>query len=83
MGAMRKTRFAGKPERANLDHHRNGLHYEYPAYDGPGQFLAHNHGHRAQRGAQGKGSDVAHEDLGGVTVEPEKTQSRTPPWRRR
>ena len=69
--------FASEFERRHLHHHRQGLNHEHAAHDEENDFLAHDHRDYAQRGAQCQRADVAHEDLCGISVEPQKRQTRT------
>ncbi|MNZ28249.1 hypothetical protein D3C78_454750 [compost metagenome] len=68
---------AGQLEGGHLDHHRQGLHDEHTAHDEQDDFLTHDHGDGAQCGAQCQGTDVAHEHLGRIGVEPQKAQAGT------
>ncbi|KAI3478036.1 hypothetical protein L1887_60088 [Cichorium endivia] len=66
---------AGQLERRDLDDHRQGLHDEHATHDEQDDFLAHDHGDGAQRGTQCQGTDVAHEDLGRIGVEPQEAEA--------
>ena len=67
---------AGELERRHLDHHRQRLDDEHAAHDEQHDLLAHDHGDRAERGAERERADVAHEHLGRIGVEPEEAQAR-------
>ena len=74
---------AGQLERRHLQDHRNGFHHEHAAHDQEHQLLACDHRHHTQGRAQCEGSDVAHEHLGGISVEPQETRDRRRQWNRR
>src|SRR5690606_12330215 len=68
---------AGQLEGGDLDYHREGFHDEHLADDEQHDFLADNHRDGAQRRTQGQRTDVAHEHLRRVGVEPQETQAGT------
>jgi len=59
-----------------LQHHRHRLHYEHAAHDEQHDLLAHDDRDRAERRAKGQRTNVAHEYLGRVRVEPQEAQAR-------
>ena len=61
---------------ADLDDHRQRLEHEHAADDAEQQFLLDQNGDGAERGAERQRSDVAHEDLRRVRVEPEESERR-------
>ena len=67
---------AGELERGHLQHHRDGLEHEHAAHDEQHDFLAHDHGDGAERGADRERADVAHEHLRRIGVEPQKSEAR-------
>jgi hypothetical protein len=68
---------AGELEGGDLDDHREGFHHEEAADDREQDFLLGHHGGGRDRRAQRQRADVAHDHLGGMTVEPEKPQGRS------
>src|SRR6185503_5924810 len=67
--------FAGELEGGDLDDHRHPLEHEDAADDRQQQFLLDENGHGAERAAQGQRTDVAHENLGGITVVPKEAET--------
>ncbi len=66
--------FAGQLERGHLDHYRQGFHHEHAAHDEQHNFLPDDDRDRPKGGTKGQRSDIAHEDLRGIGVEPEKAE---------
>jgi hypothetical protein len=71
-----KDPFAVEAERSHLHDDREGLHDKDAADDEQHQFLLGNDGNRPQGAAEGEAADIAHKDLGGVSVEPEEAEPR-------
>ena len=71
-GAILKIRFFAQLVAAHLEHDRDRLKDEDAADEGQQQLLADDDGHGADGAAQGERTHVAHEDLSGVGVVPEK-----------
>ena len=59
----------------HLDHDRQGLGHEQAADDEHDELGLGEHRKAAERHAKGKGARVAHEDVGGKRVEPEKAHA--------
>src|SRR5690606_29122537 len=51
--------------------------YKNTAHDKQDDFMANNNGNHTQGRAQGQGSYIAHKNLCGIGVEPEKAQAST------
>src|SRR5262245_45226862 len=62
-------------EAGNLQDDREGFQDEDATDDDQQDLLADQQGHGAQGGADGQAADIAHEDLGGVAVEPQETHA--------
>ena len=60
-----------------LDDDREALHEEHAAEDGDEQFLADDDGTHGDDATDGEATRVAHEDLGGEGVVPQKTDEGT------
>ena len=63
-------------EPADLQHDRQRFRNKDAAHDGKHDFLAHDDGNRAQRGAKRQRAHIAHKDLRRVRVEPQEGQAR-------
>ena len=66
---------SGQLEGGHLDHDRQGLDDEDAADNGEQHLLTDDNGNGTKRAPQGKGADIAHEELGRVTVEPKKAEA--------
>ena len=69
--------FAGVLEIHHLHDNRKRLNHKDAAHDGEYDFLPDDDSNRAQRGAQCQGTDIAHEHLRRMGVEPQKCQACT------
>ena len=67
--------FAGQLEGSDLQYHRQCFDHEYTAHHQKHNFLSNNYSDRAKCCAESKRTDIAHEYLGGIRVEPEKSES--------
>src|SRR5258708_6269642 len=63
-------------EIASLNHHRAGLGHEYTSRDDQHEGLMNQDGDNSERSAKCQRTGVTHEYLSGMTIEPEKSQSR-------
>ena len=63
-------------EVGHLHHHGKRFRDEHAAHDEQHDFLPHDHGDGPKRATERKRADIAHEDLRGVRVVPEKCESR-------
>ena len=62
--------------RQDLEDHADCLGHEDPAHQEQENLLAQRNSQKSDRTAEGQGTRIAHENLGGMTIEPEKSQSR-------
>src|SRR4029079_1813557 len=68
---------AGHLETGDLQDDGGGLEYEDAAHPQSHDLLPDDHGDDAQRPADGQRTDIAHENLRGIRVEPQEAQART------
>src|SRR5260370_6810702 len=65
---------AAQLERTDLQNHGQRFDDEYSADKEEQNLLLDDHRDHAERSAQGKRADIAHENFGGMRVVPEKSQ---------
>ena len=75
-GAILNTRLPVQLEGRDLDDDRGRFEHEDAADQHQQHLLLDQDRHGAERAAEGQRADVAHEDLGGVSVVPEKAEAR-------
>src|SRR5437879_2010979 len=71
----RKNAFAGEFETQNLENNRDRFDYENAADNDEKQFLFAADCHHADQSADRERAGIAHENFGGVTIKPEKSET--------
>src|SRR6187431_749725 len=64
-------------ERSDLQYDRYRFHNEHTAHNEKNNFMAHDNSDQTQRSAQRQCADIAHKNLRGIGVEPEKAKTCT------
>src|SRR5690606_24655755 len=62
-------------ETRHLENHRHRLQHKNAAHDEQHNFVPHHHRYHTQRRPQGQRAHIPHKHLGGIGVEPQKTET--------